>query len=597
MAFTSFTLRRTISDGGSALRRTNVNQDASNPSGSGDFIFDSGLKADNYFPPVPPSYLESIFSVEIYKRGEIELSWRLETPLVESALNIFYEPVGLLIRASEDGEPITAGDGIEVINLTYSSYRESYTDIASVGRPYIADGKWAYYSLFVLYKNITGGSFYERLATLSVQTPINFGSTEDLWKRIPLHYRQLDQEYALTANEYPYEDGPLYRYISLFGWELDKIRTTIFDTMRISDPNVVHSSALDALAVQTGVEFNSDALGAAKLRSVLNNIGYLRRTKGTVGSVESYISALSGSGVTTLDTSGEKPIIFNVHPMRVNLITDPFFNQGVTDTDVDVVSSERIYRWWTDLTEVSRTYGWGLVASIPDVISSPVAQTTVNDKLTVTFPQATASGQFGYAQFYGRGYFGYNPSLTYYGSFDTTFDFDVYFGFGEGNLEAVFESSTPVEPLAVTSSVVTGESVKFSTSSRSVFSAVPLDGVPLGTPVYPVFLWKIPLSTTSPTVLTISKPLFEYKRSAGDFFSGNNPLGGFLPDAQGVTGEGIYDYHWGANAVGTADTDFSYYTADFYRSKKVAEYVVENYVMPVNLVKGTDYVINWDVIE
>lgn len=296
MAFTSFTLRNTLSNNGSSLRRTNVNQDSSNPNGSGTAVFDSALRADGFFLPFPSEYLESTFSVNVYRRDEVDLQWAIATPLVDTPTSpTDFEPVELLIRASGTGEPVTANDGVLVRSYVYNNYEESLIDRDQY---YIVDGGWVYYSLFLKYASSSGDAFYEKVADLSVQIPINFGSTENLWSRIPTYYRELDEDYAKNTTDYEYEKGPLYRFIDLFGWEMDKIRTTTYDTMRINDPDVVHSSAIDALANQAGIEFGKNSLGTSKLRTILNNIGFLRRSKGTQDSVEAYISALSGCGVT-----------------------------------------------------------------------------------------------------------------------------------------------------------------------------------------------------------------------------------------------------------------------------------------------------------
>jgi hypothetical protein len=73
-------------------------------------------------------------------------------------------------------------------------------------------------------------------------------------------------------------------------------------------------------------------------------------------------------------------------------------------------------------------------------------------------------------------------------------------------------------------------------------------------------------------------------------------MGGFIPRA-GVAGDGLYDYHWGSNAVSSLNTDFSYYTLDYHRTKVITDNIVTNYVAPVTLVYGVDYEINWEVLE
>ena len=882
MAFTSFTVRQTISDGGSALRRTNVTQDSSTPNGSGDAVSDSGLRADGYFTPVPQSYLQSTFEANVFNRTSIELNWEFGFTLVTSPSGT--EPVEVMIRASNYGEPVTAGDGDFVVKVTANSYLEEYTDKNTA---YIKEGEWVYYAMFVRYQDSAGDGFYERVATLSVQIPRDFGSTEALWSRVPLYYRGLDEDYATNTTGYEYDNGPLYRYVELFGWELDKIRTTIYDTMRINDPEVIHSSAINSLANQNGVEFGKEALGTAKLRAVLNNIGYLRRTKGTINSVESYISALSGCGVslsghinntnwvtssvfssttvndvaygngrwvavggdgkTSTSTDGitwsstttvgntrqleavaygnglwiavgrsgttsasciyksvdgytwtsvfnssststyilrdvkyangvwvavgqqsgdsllctstdgtnwtvksagitgfyilygveygnnkwivtssypgmitstdngstwSAPSIatwpsgpsseifysdntwlvatggtslmsstdngvtwilsafnvsltdvsgiskfednwiivetdgivytskdtfnwvqvytrtnltavavgdvdarrvaivggsgylgtnrlvldFNVHPMRVNLFSDPFVEQEANKPIApDTGTTQRV---WTDLDASGREYGWGVYSAFSSDPVTDMTVSTTGNKLTVTLPALSGTAT---VLIYSRGGFYYNNDLTYYYSAVSSHSFSPRF-IATDYLTGM-EATSP--PLGVTyfdswnDSVTTFPEFKdaLTNGERLIKSSIPSTSSTNPRIVIPVYKFNIILSSSAPTVLTFEKPLIEYKNSGGAFFTGDEPSGGFIPDPTGSTGEGLYDYHWGQNANSSPHTDFSYYTLDFARVKTVVDNVIENYIVPVNIVKNTDYEIRWDVLE
>lgn len=871
MAYTSFVVRNTISNNGSALRRTNVTQNSTTPNGSGTIVYDSALRADGFFIPVPQEYLDSTFEVNVYRRDEVSIAWTIATPLVETPEDTDFEPVELLIRASSTGEPVTANDGTLVKSYTYVDYKESFVDS---NRPYIVDGGWIYYALFIKYANIAGDAFYEKVADLSVQIPYNFNSTENLWKRIPTYYRELDETYAKNTPGYDHEVGPLYRYVDLFGWELDRLRTTIYDTMRVNDPDVVHSSAIDALAIQTGVEFGKNALGTTKLRTILNNIGYIRRTKGTQDSVEAYISALSGCGVSVVtnfnetkwlttnvfsgdevngiaygngkwvavgyggktststdgitwstvttvgntrslnavaygnglwiavgvsasnsatpciykstdgvtwtgvfnsastgyyllrdvsyangvwvavgqstlspllctstdgttwtikstgitgnyqlhdvaygnnkwiatstsqqlvistdngstwsaslpatlpasqytaiyysddvwvialsnfiyrsldngvtwvaasinpDTSevigfskinniwltagpdgdvssstdngdnwyqiylgesindiaiGEKRVIvartnnvatnhlivdFNVHPMRVNLFTDPLFSNA-SDTTYDNGTTD-VY--FTNLEQSGRQYGWGVVTKSSVSGTAPTVA-TAGGVLSITLPAGSGTTEIAV---YSRGEFKYNPELTYYGSAVSSHDFTTRF-----SLRSYFESLHNLDFFDSWNDLAASGAYPLFNNVRRTVASIPSPDPVVSEVVVPVFYFSVANNESSPTVVTFSEPLFEYKNSSGEFFTGSTPMGGFIPNAniEGNPSAGLYDYHWGANGSGDPGRDFSFYTLDFQRSKSVTEDVVSNSVMPVTLVNGTDYKINWEVLE
>lgn len=589
MAYTSFRLRKanvTAGNGGSAVRRSFYNQDLSTPAGSGTAATDSGLRAENFVEAVPASYLESEFIAEVFQRDRVELSWRLEQALV-STLTATYEPTKIVIRASNDGEPTTVSDGVEVTEVTANNYFEQYTDIKTSSRTHIGDGKWVYYSMFVLFEELAGASYYERVAVLSVQIPYDFGSTDELWRHVPTYYRELDTSYVQSTPGYSYSNGPLYRFIELFGWEIDKIRTTVYDTMRINDPQVIHSSAIDALAEQVGAEIQKDTLGTAKLRALLDNIGYLRRTKGTIDSISSYISALSGCGVSV--NTAVTPIEFNVHPHRVNLMSDPLFTNASTTSN----SSSGVYsRSYTGLSNAFGYYGWGAVC----VGASPTIAVS-NGGVTVTFPSGTGSATL---LVYSRKTFVYNNNLVYYFSSVASHPYSARFCDSTAIL-ALETVTPPVTPIPFFDSwndalpQTSFPEYQASSPNRTVIASIPSSSTANGV-VFPVFKFGITLSPSSSTVVTLSAPLVEYRHQHGDFFTGNEAFGGFIPDATGST-PGTYDYHWGANGQGTDGEDFSYYTLDYYRSKAVTRNIVSNYVVPVTLALNTDYEINWDVLE
>jgi hypothetical protein len=599
MPISSFILRKTLAENGSALRRTKVTQDISNP-GSGDTVYDSGLRADGFFPATPVSYSESTLEATVYYRNKVTLRWRLSEVLVSAPETLDFDPVELLIRGSGSGEPITPEDGFFVVSVNSENYVETIEDISSQANPYIVEGNWCYYSLFIKYANEAGDSYYEKATDLSVQIPYNFDSTENLWRRIPVYYRELDQQYALNTVDYAEADGPLYRYVELFGWELDKIRTTIYDTMRVNDPDVVHSSAIDALASQVGLPISKDFLGTTKLRTLLNNAGYLQRNKGTQNSVEAYISALTGCGVTTNYSSGLTT--FNVHPMRVNLFTDPFFNQGITSPSTP--DSGLTQRKWTELDEGGRTYGWGVYAQISPTGAMPSGYTmSVDpnlDKLTVTFPALEGTVT---VLIYSRGEFSYNNNLTYYYSANSSHDFIPRF-MESSFVDTTMEGTSPPSSLTYADDwndiIVSSPSYEdvLTNGARKISASIPSTSAPGALEVFPVYKFNITLSETEPTVLTFQNPLVEYRNTSGVFFTGSNTNGGFVPTAGGAPNAGRYDYHWGTYTEGSSpSTNFSYYTLDGYRSQKVTENIIENNVMPVNMVNGIDYDIIWDVLE
>jgi len=73
-------------------------------------------------------------------------------------------------------------------------------------------------------------------------------------------------------------------------------------------------------------------------------------------------------------------------------------------------------------------------------------------------------------------------------------------------------------------------------------------------------------SINSTTPLTVADAVFEPK-VIGDFFDGNSVNGGWLAGGSGGS-YGTHDYRWGANG---ANADFSYYSPDYMRSRRLVE--------------------------
>lgn len=310
MALTSFRLRRSDAVG-SILQN--------------DSSLDQSLRADGYVEPTEDSGLSTFSSVIQNVRAvtindadrpsgqyikyftDVTLSWTLSSPLVSAPSTV--QPVEVLVVINEYGEPVTVEDGITVFSCNSSTYVDTISHTIDSINP----GNWVYYGFFIKYSD-GSSSWYERSTSLYLQIPRQYDSLQDLWKRVPEYYRLLDQREG---------NNSLKTYLSLFGWELDKLRSLIDSLIAINDPLVAIPPALDLLAQQLGVPNTSDEIGTAKLRNVLLNIFELRRTKGTVKGITAYIAAISGC-YSAYDTSTN---VLKVYSQRTNLLSDPKFTQ------------------------------------------------------------------------------------------------------------------------------------------------------------------------------------------------------------------------------------------------------------------------------
>lgn len=379
MAYTSFRLKYNFASGGSYARfnysiievasdttspydNQIVYQTGSSAQGAGFYQYDAdtttwylierdldnALRADGLQLP-PASAPENSFSAIATGYNEVTLKYGLtELPAVSSGasggINISTgapQPSAVIVVYSDRGEPQTVNSGFQVVNTRFSGSsthnQETHPNYSPVS------GKWAYYSLFVEYSAVAVGSYYEKVASLRVLLPYNHKSTEMLWNRIPMYYRLQDFRNATPAvsndslvallggvpwprEEGGYRVGDLYKFLSIFGFDIDRIRTTIDYMMVSRDPAIADTEVLDAMSYQLGVGLSSSDLGAERLRRVLYEIGYLRRSKGTETQIKYILRALSGSEVELDRGNGSAGAgSMAVYEQRVNYIPDPLW--------------------------------------------------------------------------------------------------------------------------------------------------------------------------------------------------------------------------------------------------------------------------------
>lgn len=260
---------------------------------------------------------ESLFEATAVDYNTVLVSWELtEAPTTEESLSGSSGLIGLMIRYSNLGYPESANEGDEIF------YDENPVDIDlsdfSVFHENAPEGQWAYYTIFGRYYQDGGGYWYEKFASVEALVPTNYGSTDTLWRRIPQYYRDQD-------------NGDLYKFLSIFGFELDRTRTLIQSVFLGHDPLLAEAEGVDQLAKLVGLEVGVEDIGVTRTRALLHDIGFLRKRKGTIEGIIGYLTALSGARVTFeyVDGFGYQATI---HAQRANLIGNPhlFGTAGTT---------------------------------------------------------------------------------------------------------------------------------------------------------------------------------------------------------------------------------------------------------------------------
>lgn len=361
MARVSFSLRRDVADQGSYVRYDDAEFGVRADS-------DGTLRADGYQLP-PGEFPDNFFQAVPVGYGAVQIDWGITYYEISGSTAV----TEVIVMYSDVGEPQTVSSGSEIVRTsTDFEYFHEYNHLSKDRPP--EPGKWAYYSLFAHYASTAGDDYYERLASLSVLVPKDYGSTMFLYKRIPAYYRDLDEAQATYVNpesQAALRDygtiplngriGPLFRFLSVAGYDMDKVRTLIDYLMIGRDPALAETETLDAIAEQVGVPLRTSDLGASRLRSLLDEIGVLRRTKGTLDSLITIGRAISGSDVEF----DEDNLSLKFYSQRVNYITDPLDLTGgfthrpaheVEDYAIRTSNSQGSYDPSTYVAGASATY-------------------------------------------------------------------------------------------------------------------------------------------------------------------------------------------------------------------------------------------------
>lgn len=551
MVTTSFTLRKTSVGFGSYNRATTD---------------DTALRSDGYLGVVNATVATSTFSANIIDLNNVLLEWELSSPL--STTGSEPAPTELVIVASTTGEPQTVKDGTFVF-ATSSNYISSYSDGVRVEQ-----GRWVYYSLFAKYSDFgitTTNEWYERLASLYIQVPRNQNSFGNLWSRIPEYYRNLDAAQP---------DQPLYNFLELFGWEMDRTRTLI-DTIALSnDPEVAVTPALSQLAYQLGLETTIDAVGTTKVRQLLSSIGRVRRSKGTIESINYYINALTGCPVTYVFNAGNNSHTFKVHSQRVNFVADPTFYQA---TNGGASASNLSHN-----VSYTKSSTWG-VYSYGALSTTGASVTTDGTKLTVA---NVGTGTIT-ALVYQRTTFPYYRPANLYTTFTPTLNAGasfVNFHIADTTQMNLFESGVVVPttgPPTITYVDTWNTSKKELPTDSRYPSQKRYEITSNSASVNPVSVIPVLEFSLDAGESVVVKDWLVEHFTPGEYFDGNTKEGGYIPTLAG-NGVGTYDYRW----AGTSKESFSYYTLDYKRVSDVTADIIKNYIAPVTV--KDDVVIEWN---
>lgn len=511
----------------------------------------------------------SFFEVNVVDYNEVELTW--DAPLSDLSLIQDDEVVvatKIVIVYSDSGEPQTVGDGAIIVN----------DNISNNYYHYVPSGKWAYYSLFVKFESKSGDLYYEPAAKIGVLTPLNHGSVDDLYKRVPEYYRLLDE--GLDQGD----GGPLYKYLSIFGYEIDRVKTIIDYMMVMKDPQIANSEALDYISQDLGVGLRVHELGASRLRTLINIIGFLRRSEGTKTALELAVQALTGSDVVV----DEATHTIKVYAQRVNLLKDPDLAVLIAGS-LDAGSASSIdedFNYELDAGQASTSVFLGDPYDGGSASATGIGQIDENQQPVWAYYQDPESGGSAYILQSNADYIRVK-----------TGDY-LYFSMQHNPTSGAQDEITKVELIKNTGTSNLPEFTPIASSTVSTIIAgirywvlEVADGYPdyVDTYIY------VHTTEAADADNTFKQMLLE-RSIGGPYFDGNTSIGGWLINSYESPTTTVSDYRWfnpenpdssTEKETGLRTDTYSVYSSNYSKTRAVVRRLVENYLPVTELTSGT----------
>lgn len=172
------------------------------------------------------------------------------------------------------GYPVHESDGQILLDTTAPTH--SFTDFA------VNPGRFQYYGLYV-YAN---GSWV-RAGVTSCLVIQDWGSADWLLEHLPRFYQYTAPTDSTTKNV------QFARFIKVFGWALDYLRTSNEALRYLNDPTRAHLANVNTLAQQFGIAIDSDTAGYL-LRKQVANVAHIAREHGTLAGLRKQLQLVTG---------------------------------------------------------------------------------------------------------------------------------------------------------------------------------------------------------------------------------------------------------------------------------------------------------------
>ena len=187
------------------------------------------------------------------------------------------------------GHPVTPTDGVTV----FRANRQAFLDADGVitPPPVVMDrplqvGKYYYYSLFFRTTQLD----WVIGMTESILIPRDFKHAEHLWNALPPYYQYTDDNQKVSTSAKKSDAGPLAKYLSLFGAELDLTREYVEQWQNVYCADKSPMSLLRKVGDNFGLPYKA-AVGDVRYRSMIAALPQLLLIRGTLPALQSVIEA------------------------------------------------------------------------------------------------------------------------------------------------------------------------------------------------------------------------------------------------------------------------------------------------------------------
>lgn len=214
------------------------------------------------------------------------------------------------------GFPTDHIDGTVLLEVAAGSDPGTYLDTP------VETLRFYYYSLFLQ----VAADEWVRAGDQPILMPQDYGYSSRLYELVPGVF---SDDGGIVSHE---GEGRLEVFLSLFGDQLNIIRSELESLLWVHDAERMAGGLLPYLADQLGFPYEAE-LGMELMRQQIINAVYLYKTKGTQPGIEGAASVLSGwAPIVTAPAPDEVNVVLVAD--RINHVQNPSFEDGSTPLDL-----------------------------------------------------------------------------------------------------------------------------------------------------------------------------------------------------------------------------------------------------------------------